>query len=155
MTPDQMFGLAQALAEAKSRQDLPASMELLHEDMLLESPAFGTKARGRAANEKVLAKFFRSFPDYHVVLGGHAASGAVLTCWGTARMTMTGDRFGVLPNGKRAEVPVFIQFEFKDGLIAREQFFFDLSWLCAQSGVSTDQVRRNLFGEKLPGQAAA
>jgi hypothetical protein len=62
-------------------------------------------------------------------------------------MTMTGDRFGATPNGRRAEVPVFIQFTFKDDLIAGERFFFDLSALCAQSGVSTDIVRRKLFGD--------
>jgi len=61
-------------------------------------------------------------------------------------MTMTGDRFGASPNGRRAELPVFIQFTFKDELIASERFFFDLSELCAQSGVSTDTVRQTLFG---------
>jgi predicted ester cyclase len=61
-------------------------------------------------------------------------------------MTMTGDRFGVSPTGRRAELPVFIQFTFKDDLIASERFCFDLSELCAQSGVSTDAVRRKLFG---------
>ena len=54
-------------------------------------------------------------------------------------MTMTGDRFGVTPNGRRAELPMFIQFAFKDDLIASERFFFDLSELCAQSGVSTER----------------
>ncbi len=142
-----MFELAQALASAKSRQDLPAAMKLFHPDMTLETPAFGTTARGLAENEKTLACFFASFPDYHVKLQGHAISGDTLICWGMARMTMTGDRFGVVPNGRSAELPVFIQFAFKDGLIAGERFFFDLSALCAQSGVSTDAVRQKLFGE--------
>jgi hypothetical protein len=62
------------------------------------------------------------------------------------RMTMTGDRFGVVTNGRRAELPVFIQFTFKDDLIASERFFLDLSELCAQSGVSTDAVRQKLSG---------
>ncbi|WP_189882946.1 ester cyclase [Streptomyces xantholiticus] len=141
-----MFELAQALATAKSRQDMPAAMELFHRDMVLDAPAFGTKAQGRAANERALTGFFASFPDYRVALEGHAADGEVLVCWGTAKMTMTGGRFGVHPNGRRAELPVFIQFAFKDGLIAGERFFFDLSELCAQSGVSTDAVRRKLFG---------
>jgi predicted ester cyclase len=144
---DQMLELAQALAAAKSRQDLPEAMKLLHEEMVLETPAFGTMARGLAENERVLRRFFSSFPDYHVVLHGHAGSEETLVCWGTAQMTMTGDRFGVVPNGRRAELPVFIQFGFKDDLIARQRFFFDLSALCAQSGVSTDAVRRKLFGD--------
>lgn len=149
MDSHRMLELAQALAVAKSRQDVPAALRLLHPNMLLESPAFGTKARGLAQNEKVLAGFFASFPDYSVVLEGHASNEEALICWGTVRMTMTGDRFGVIPNGRRAELPVFIQFAFKDDLIAGERFFFDLSALCAQSGVSTDTVRCKLFGEAL------
>ena len=147
MTGDEMFELAQGLAVAKSRRDVPAALKLLHADMVLESPAFGTIARGSAANEKTLANFFASFPDYNVVLDGHAHNDETLVCWGTVQMTMTGTRFGAVPNGKRAELPVFIQFTFKDDLIASERFFFDLSALCSQSGVSTDAVRRKLFGE--------
>jgi predicted ester cyclase len=150
-----MFELAQALAVAKSRQDVPAALKLLHRDMLLESPAFGTSARGLAENEKALTRFFTSFPDYNVVLDGHASNGETLICWGTVQMTMTGNRFGVAPSGRRAELPVFIQFAFKDDLISGERFFFDLSALCAQSGVSTDAVRQKLFGEAAASQLAA
>jgi predicted ester cyclase len=155
MNSDRMFALAQALAAAKSRQDVAAAMNLFHKDMLLESPAFGTKAQGLAENAKVLSRFFTSFPDYNVVLQGHASNSDTLLCWGTVQMTMTGDRFGVVPNGARAELPVFIQFAFKDDLIAGERFFFDLSELCAQSGVSTDAVRRTLFGAAAAAPIAA
>jgi predicted ester cyclase len=150
MDGNRMFDLAQALAVAKSRQDVGAAMKLFHADMLLETPAFGSHIEGLAANEAALTRFFRSFPDYHVVLQGHADDGETLVCWGTAQMTMTGDRFGVTPNGVRAELPVVIQFTFKDNLIAGERFFFDLSTLCAQSGVSTDTVRQTLFGQTPP-----
>ena len=155
MNGDRMFELAQALAVAKSRQDVPAALKVLHPEMLLETPAFGTSARGLAENEKVLSRFFASFPDYNVVLEGHAANDDALLCWGRVQMTMTGDRFGVAPNGKRADLPVFIQFGFKDDLIAHERFFFDLSELCAQSGVSTDAVRRRIFGDAAVRQIAA
>jgi predicted ester cyclase len=151
MDGDRMFELAQALADAKSRQDLPAAMKLFHQDMVLETPAFGTTACGLPENERALTRFFASFPDYNVVLQGHAGNGDTLICWGTAQMTMTGDRFGVVPNGRRAELPVFIQFLFEDDLIAGERFFFDLSELCAQSGVSTDVVRQKLFGDAATG----
>jgi predicted ester cyclase len=146
MNDSEMFALAQALAVAKSKQDVPAALRLLHEDMVLTTPAFGTHAHGLAENEQALTRFFRSFPDYDVRLDGHASNAITLVCWGTARMTMTGDRFGATPNGRRAEVPVFIEFGFADGLIAAERFFFDLATLCAQSGASTDAVRRTLFG---------
>lgn len=54
MDTRRMFELAQALAVAKSRQDLPAALRLLHADMVLESPAFGTTARGSVENLSVL-----------------------------------------------------------------------------------------------------
>src|SRR5215203_5815506 len=114
-------------------------------------------ARRRAALPRtrlVLTRFFKSFPDYNVVLQGHAANDDTLVCWGTVQMTMTGDRFGVQPNGRRAELPVFIQFAFKDDSIAGERFFFDLSALCAQSGVSTDAVRQKIFGAAAQPSAA-
>lgn len=141
-----MMDLARELAVVKSRQDVGAALRLMHERMVLEAPAFGTVARGLDANEVALRAFFASFPDYDVQLDGHAAEGEALVCWGTARMTMTGTRFGVEPNGLRAELPVFLRFAFEDGLIVGEYFHFDLSELCAQSGVSTDAVRQRLFG---------
>src|SRR5262245_21742057 len=154
MDASRMFELARALAVAKSRRAVPAAMQLFDPEMLLESPAFGTHAKGLAENEAALARFFKSFPGYEVELHGHASDGETLVCWGTARMTMTGDRFGVVPNGRRAEFPVFIQFAFSNDRIAGERFFFDLSALCAQSGVSTDAVRKTLFGEAAASVAA-
>lgn len=112
-------------------------------DMLLENPAFGTSVRGLPENERALTRWFK-FPDYHVVLAGNNAD--TLICWGKVRMTMTGAQLGVVPNGRRVELPVHIQFTFEDDRIASERFFFDLSERCAQSGVSTDLVRQKLFG---------
>lgn len=146
MTPHRMFELAQALAVAKSRQDIPAALALLHSDMLLECPPFGTLARGLEENEQALRRFFSSFPDYHVELHGNASSDEHLICWGVVRMTMTGERFGVKPNGARAELPVFIRFTFANDRISSEHFFFDLASLCSQSGASTDLVIAKLRG---------
>ena len=42
-----MFELAQALTVAKSRQDVPAALKLLHPDMLLESGLRNEGARPR------------------------------------------------------------------------------------------------------------
>src|SRR5258708_20087013 len=109
MNSDRMFALAQALAVAKSRQDVPAAMKLFHQAMLLETPAFGTMARGRAENERVLTRFFTSFPDYNVVLQGHAGNDDTLICWGTVQMTITVDRFGVVPTACPPHLPSFTQ----------------------------------------------
>jgi hypothetical protein len=37
MTDSQMFALAKALAVAKSRQDVPAALEVLHPEMVLQT----------------------------------------------------------------------------------------------------------------------
>lgn len=147
MDENRMLELAEGLAEAKSRQDVEAALTFLHAEMVLENPAFGTRVAGHAENRAALSRWFAGFPDYSVEFDGHAANDEELVCWGTARMTMTGDRFGVSPNGRRAELPVYIRFGFREDAIAEESFFFDLSSLCAQSGVSTDAVRVRLFGE--------
>lgn len=143
-----MFELAQELAEAKSRQDVSAALKLMHDDMVLETPAFGAVVKGLALNEVALRWFFGVFPDYRVDLAGHAAGDGTLVCWGNARMTLADNGLGVTPNGVRAELPVSIRFTFADDRIASEHFFFDLSQLCAQSGVSTDEVRRKLFVDR-------
>jgi hypothetical protein len=128
MDGHRMFEPAQALAMAKRNQDLPAALRLLHPDIVLETPAFGTTARGATANERALTRFFTTSPDYHVDLTGHADDGETLICWGAARMTLTGNRFGVVPNGVRAA-----------------GFCFDPADLCTRSGMSTDAVRNRLF----------
>lgn len=48
-----MFELAERLAIAKSRQDVAAALEVLHPDMVLETPAFGTRVQGLAENERI------------------------------------------------------------------------------------------------------
>lgn len=146
MKPTRMLELAEGLAEAKSRQDVGAALAFLHDDMVLQNPAFGSCIRGIGDNQRALERWFTTFPDYEVEIDGHASTDTVLACWGRIRMTMTGEHLGVRPNGSRAELPVFIRFTFKDDLIGTEFFFFDLSTLCAQSGVSTDAVRRKIFG---------
>ena len=141
-----MLDLVSKLAEAKSRQNVEDALQVCHPEMLLETPAIGHTARGTEENRAALTRFFKTFPDYHVSLERHIIDGDVLVCWGLARMTMTGNRFGVTPTGRTASVPVMIEFGFRDGLIARERFVYDLSVLCSQSGVSTDAMRKALFG---------
>lgn len=154
MQTQTMIDLVTTLAQAKSRQDVPAALKTLHPDMVLECPAFGTRYQGLQENQTALERFFASFPDYQVELQGHATGNDTLVSWGVVRMTLTGQAFGVAGNGLRCELPAYIRFDFADGLIASESFFFDLSTLCSQSGVSTDAVRSRLWPALHAGQAA-
>ena len=141
MTAHEMFGLAAGLAEAKGRQHVADALRFMHPDMVLTSPAWGTRAKGKAQNYEALRRFFNNFPDYSISLDGHVADETDLICWGTVRMTMAQGAYGLSPNGKRVEVPAFLRFTFKDRLIASEYFMVDLAAICAQSGVSTDAVQ--------------
>lgn len=145
MDTNRMFELAAALGEAKGRQNVTDALAFMHEDMVLSSPAWGVVARGKAENAELLAHFFHDFPDYNITLEGHVGDSKHLLCWGTVRMTMQAGAYGVSPNGCRVEIPAYIRFTFKDGLIATEYFMVDLADICRQSGVSTDAVQRAVF----------
>ena len=45
-------------------------------------------------------------------------------------MTFGGDFLGVKATGRTAELPAASIFQFRDGLIVRERFLFDLAALC-------------------------
>jgi len=140
MDVNRMIELVEALAEAKSRQDVPAAVRLFHPEMVLEAPAFGVAAHGLAENEQALNGFFVSFPDYAVTLDGHAHSAGTLVCWGTARMTPAEGWLGLAPHRRPVQLPVVLRFTFAGDRIASEWFFFDLATLAARSGLSADAV---------------
>lgn len=146
METKRMFELAAALGEAKNRQNVEDALKFMHEDIVLYSPAWGVVARGKTENAEVLHHFFHDFPDYNVSFSGHVSDGENFVGWGTVRMTMANNAYGIESNGKRVEIPVFIRMTFKDNLIASEYFMCDLAEICAQSGVSIDAVRHSVFG---------
>lgn len=152
-----MYGLAAGLGEAKNRQNVDDALRFMHEDIVLYSPAWGTVARGKAENREVLTQFFNDYPDYNVSFDGYLGDTETFVGWGRVRMTMSAsasDARGLTPNGRRIEIPVYIRMTFRDGLIAEEHFHCDLAQIAAQSGVSIDAVRRNVFGEELRAEAA-
>lgn len=133
-----MAAIVDALAKAKSRQDIDAAMAVYHPQCVLEAPPFGSRREGSAQIHASLEGFFSLFLDYAVSLDGQAVSGDTLVSWGSIHLTLTGAPGGQVPNGKRATVPVFILFRFRDDRVIWESFNFDLASLCRQSGVSLD-----------------
>lgn len=147
-TTETMFARVAELGAAKSRQDVTAAMLVQHDDMVLDVPPLGARIEGKPANGAALNGFFKIFPDYAVTLEGHARADEELICWGQVRMTLSSNRYGVDPTGKTARFPAFFRFMFRDGLIVREYFLWDLAEACAQWGVSTDRVRARLFSQR-------
>lgn len=149
MVLEDMFALAAGLGDAKNRQDVEGALRFMHDDIVLHSPAWGTVARGKQENRLVLTRFFRNYPDYTVSFDGYVGDDETFVGWGKVHMTMSAaatDAIGLIPNGRQVELPVFIRMTFRDGLIAEEHFHCDLAQIAAQSGISVDAMRRNIFG---------
>lgn len=138
--PGEMARLVEALAVAKSRQDVEAAMEIYHPNGVLEAPSLTSMHEGGAQIRAALEGFFKRFPDYAVDLDSSAVSDDTLITWGTIHMTLSGRPGGQSPNGKRASLPVFILFRFADNRVVWESFNFDLATLCRQSGVTPDAL---------------
>ena len=66
--------------------------------------------------------------------------------WGRISLTFAGPLLGLAPTGKRADIPAFCVFDFRDGLLARERFHFDLGMLCDGIGVPLPEISRALEG---------
>lgn len=148
MTPEQMYRLAADLGEAKNRQNVEDALTFMHDDIILESPAWGLVARGKQENRDVLTSFFIDYPDYNVTFDHYLADEQHFVGWGTVRMTMAAgahDAAGQVPNGNRVMLPVTIRMTFKNGLIASEVFSCDLMQVALQSGIRPDAVANAVF----------
>lgn len=148
MTPDQMYRLAADLGEAKNRQNVEDALKFMHDDIVLESPAWGLVAKGKDENRNVLTSFFDDYPDYNVTFDHYLADDQHFVGWGPVRMTMAAgahDAAGQTPNGTRMELPVTIRMTFKDGLIASEVFSCDLMQIALQSGIDPNAMAKAVF----------
>jgi predicted ester cyclase len=123
--------LVHIYGSAKSEQDIGAALAVCHEDFVLETVPFGTRASGRAEAAAQLEVFFGAFPDYAVELEG-LAHGDATAAWGRVRLSLRGDFLGLAPTLKTADLPVFCVFDVADGQLSRERFFFDGAELAQQ-----------------------
>jgi uncharacterized protein (TIGR00369 family) len=133
-----------AYAEAKSRRDVAGALAECHRDFALETIPFGTASRDREESAAHLRLFFSVFPDYRVETEGLAASGESVAWWGRIALTFAGELLGRPPTNRRAALPAFSVFDFRDGWIARERFFFDLAALCEQIGLPLEALSEPL-----------
>ncbi len=125
---------------AKSRQDIEAALAICDETFSIDTVSFGVASASRADTAAQLEMFFAAFPDYGVTLDGLTTGPEHATCWGTARMSLEGPFLAFAPTGRTAELPFFCVFEFRNGLLGLERFFFDRATLCEQIGLPIDAV---------------
>ena len=128
-----MRALIVEYAKAKSRADTDGALAVCHESFFIDTVPFGIASRDKSETAAHLHAFFAAFPDYGVrvddkdiVFGEDRAA-----CWGSATLSLKGDFGPIAATGRRAEIPIFCVFTFRDGLLASERFFFDLAMLCS------------------------
>lgn len=129
------------LADAKSRQDVAATMAIYHPDAVLEAPPLGTRHVGPEV-EQAIVGWFAFAPDYKVHVEGHGMDGETLCCWGRISFTPAFTWSGVTPNAERATVPAFMLFRFDDGQVSHESFHFDVAGVARQCGVDAAALVR-------------
>jgi predicted ester cyclase len=122
--------LVRAYGRAKSVQDVDAALAVCHPGFTIDTVPFGLASRDRTDTREQLALFFSVFPDYRVDTEGIVSGADGAAWWGRISLTFGGEFLGHAPTGARAELPGFSIFEFRDGLISRERFMFDLPGLC-------------------------
>ena len=133
--------LVRVYGAAKSHQDIAAALAVCTGDFTIETVSFGLASRDRAETEAQLGLFFTAFPDYGLVRTDGLTSGpGSAACWGRLRQTFAGDFLGRPPTNKTVEYPFFSAFDFKNGLIDRERFFFDLKTVCDGIGLPLGAV---------------
>ena len=122
--------LVRAYGQAKSVQDVEAALAVCHPSFVIDTIPFGLASRDRTDTRGQLGLFFSVFPDYRADTEGIVSGEDGAAWWGRISLTFGGELLGHPPTGARAELPGFSVFEFRDGLISRERFIFDLPSLC-------------------------
>jgi len=131
-----MLSLVSDLARVKSGQNVVAALGIYHPDIEMVSPSFNAVATGSEQVAQQLKVFFSLFPDYEVAIEQQAINGSVLLATGQVFIT---------PNipGKtcpRIQLPVFIEFHFRDNKISKEVFYLDAGMVCKKAGITVDDL---------------
>ena len=142
-----MLSLVSELAKVKSEQDTLAALAIYHSEIELVSPSFNALATGSEQVEQQLKVFFSLFPDYEVSIEQQAVNEDVLLATGQVWVT---------PNipGKecsRIQLPVFIEFHFRDKRISKEVFYLDAGMVCKKAGITPQDLTnatRAILAEK-------
>lgn len=122
---------AERAARAFNRRDVESMLSLVCED-LIYLDGMGMQ-RGRESMRQRETALFEAFPDAQVTLTPFIVAGDRLAL--TARLTGT---FAaplvlpgrvILPHGRSITVHYSAHFTFRDGLVSREEVFFDSAML--------------------------
>lgn len=142
MTGDEIQSALDLYADAKSRHDVPAILELCHEDCYYESVPMGGHIRGKAALAAFYTELFAGLPDYFGEFDGTAIGDDTAVAWGHWGGTLGDEFMGVeVESGRTLDIPVVFVCTFRDGLLIGDSGYFDAATLCEQAGRALEALR--------------
>ena len=133
MTREQIVALFDRRRAAYERRDATALVADYSDDCVIRSPSGGLH-RGREAAERVLRAVFealdvRLHQDALIIQGDRAAQEV------TIEGKDVGMFLGLPPTGRVFRVPGAFMYWLKDGMIVREDRFYDFTSLLIQAGL--------------------
>ena len=127
--------------EAENDHRLEDTLATLHEECVFEDRALGQIFHGRKGAGEYYTMWWNAFD---LVVRGerrHWTAEPSLIAETHYLGTHVGEFLGIPPTGKPINFPVAVIITFRDGLMAGERFYYDLSTLLRQLGVTEIPAR--------------
>ncbi len=132
-SPERMAALIEAHLEAEMRGDLDAAVAVYTDDVEHDMVGVpGSPMRGREAARAFYAQFVGNFAAEEVQVIRRHYGDEVCTMEHLVTGRVTGSVLGMRGGGKRIRFRVLSVFEFRDGLISRENVWLDTSAIAQQ-----------------------
>lgn len=127
------------LARRWNARDYAGMRELMHPDYAYIS-ADGTVSASQEAGIAVAQTYGDAFPDAVMTVKRKVVDGNLAICEMEVNGTHTAPLRDLPATGKRVRTPICNVLEVRDGLIYREQDYFDLLGMLRQLGVAPAQA---------------
>lgn len=134
MTRDDIVAMFDRRQQALDRLDARALAADHTEDCVLESPFAGGTATGPDAIAAVYERYFSTFADITFTREALIVDGNTVVLLERVAGTDTGGVMGLAPSGRAMSYMIAIQYELRDGRIARERRVYDFTGVLLQIG---------------------
>jgi steroid delta-isomerase-like uncharacterized protein len=122
---------------AENLHQMDETLATLHEDCVFEDIPMGLTYRGKAGAQEYYRIWWDAFAIEVKGIARHWSTEGNMVAETRYFGTHTGDFYGLAPTGRSIELRLAVVIHFQDGLMLGERFYYDLSSLYAQLGVSS------------------
>ncbi|HEY7063819.1 MAG TPA: ester cyclase [Chloroflexota bacterium] len=117
---------------AENEHDMDATLATLHPACLFEDPMQGLVYRGREGAREYYALWWRAFDLTVVSERRHITTDGDVVSEARYQGVHRGSFMGESATGARIDFPLAVFLTFREGLLARERFYYDLGGLREQ-----------------------